>query len=73
MKKANRLYFKRLAMYIYEKRQIDFSYSICLILAIFNCTRVQRSNKNQQKKDCVFIHSLSVRMVEISGIEPLTS
>ena len=39
--KSQPLYFKRLAMYIYEKRQMDFSISICLILLIFNCTRVQ--------------------------------
>ena len=49
---------KRLAMYIYEKRQIDFFYSICLILAIFNCTIVQRSNKNQQRKKTAFLFAV---------------
>lgn len=38
---------KRLAMYIYEKRQIVFSISICLILLIFNCTRVKVSKRKR--------------------------
>lgn len=39
--------YKRLAMYIYEKRQIGL-FSICLNLLILNCMRVQILAKGKQ-------------------------